>query len=222
MRAHALAHATAPIARASAPKPILTVRRCRMCTEMVAGQPAPTPAPTKGATKKAGEMKEKLTSKIKDKVGKFDYAGSWEKAKKTMWKGLELMEAVSNKDLNMDGNIEGRKKPQTKAEKEAQWKREHEERKGEHEKKRKEYEARKAAGQEHPSAAGSAPAAPLSKEEREVVVAIQKLLAGRFQNDREKMFKNYDADGTDSLDHGEVRQVVKDAGVRCLSLPARS
>ena len=116
------------------------------------------------------------------------------------------MEAVSNKDLNADGKIEGRKGPKTKAEQQAEWKKEHELRREEHEKQFREWAAEKAKGSKDPLA-------QLSSQELEVVDKLRMLMSNEFNSDREQMFKHYDADHTGSLQHEEVRTAIKDAGV---------
>lgn len=172
--------------------------------------PPPTPPNTvqKGSAKKSMESANKFTEEWKKKSKEIDYSGAWNKFKNVFKKGVDIMEAVSNKDFNLDGKIEGRKSPLTEEQKRAKWKQEHEAKRAEHERKRKEYETDKATREE------SSPASPLSKQEREVLFKIRALMAKQFGNDQEQMFNHYDADDTQSLSVGEVRQVVKDAGVR--------
>ncbi len=180
-----------------------------LCVELVAapGDPSPAPAPTRGSApdaKKTEKFAKEVASKLKDRFGTVD----WAKAKSVFWKGVDLLEAVSNKDLNNDGKVEGRKRPKTKEEQQAEWRKEHASKREEHEKLKAKWEADKAKG------SPDAPAENLSKEELEVVRKIRTLMAKDFKNDREQMFKHYDADRSGSLNHEEVRQVVKAAGVR--------
>lgn len=175
------------------------------------GDHSPVPAPTRGPApdaKTKDKFSAKFAEKVKDRMSKVDYSANWAKAKSMFWKGVEVLEAVSNKDLNNDGKVEGRKRPKTKEEQQAEWKKEHESKREEHEKLRKKWEAEKT------KESSDAPAENLSKEEQEVVRKIRKLLGKDFKNDREQMFRHYDADRTGSLSHEEVRQVVKAAGVR--------
>ena len=102
------------------------------------GQDAPTPPVTPGTAKtaKAADMKfvNNAKKKWKKKLENVDYAGAWDKFKTAFWKGVDIAEAVSKKDLNLDGKIEGVKPPQTEKERQAQWKKEHEAKRAEHEK----------------------------------------------------------------------------------------
>ena len=185
---------------------------CTLCVGLVADpspQPVPAPVPAKArslAEKGSNEPRKKFASKLKKKYGDIDYAETWSKAKNFFWKGVDIMEAVSNKDLNADGKIEGRKGPKTKAEQQAEWKKEHELRRDVHEKQFREWAAEKEKGSKDPLA-------QLSSQEREVVDKLRMLMSNRFHNDHEQLFKHYDADHTGSLQHEEVRQVIKDAGV---------
>ena len=182
-----------------------------LCAELVAapGDPSVIPVPTQGSAPEAQNAEfTKKASRLKDKMSQVDYGAKWAKAKSIFWKGVEVLEAVSNKDLNNDGKIEGRKRPKTKEEQHAEWKKEHESRREEHEKLKRQWEAGKTKGS--PDAATE----KLSKEELDVARKIRALMAKGFRNDREQMFNHYDADQTGSLDHEEVRQVVKAAGVR--------
>ena len=79
-------------------------------------------------------------------------------------------------------------------------------RREEHEKQFRDWAAEKAKGSKDPLA-------QLSSQEREVVEKLRMLMGNKFKNDHEQLFKHYDADHTGSLQHEEVRQVIKDAGV---------
>ena len=188
-----------------------------LCAELVAapGDPSFIPVPTQGSAPEQNAEFTKKASRLKDKMSQVDYGAKWAKAKSIFWKGVEVLEAVSNKDLNNDGKIEGRKRPKTKEEQQAEWKKEHESRREEHEKLKRQWEAGKTKGS--PDAATE----KLSKEELDVARKIRALMAKGFRNDREQMFNHYDADQTGSLDHEEVRQVVKAAGVSHSCSPLR-
>lgn len=179
-------------------------------------------APPPSGKKKMGHHANKLIEKMKGRMDDIDWEKGWKNAKEGFWKGLDMMEAVSGKDLNGDGKTEGHSKL-TKAEQEAEWKKEHEEKRKEHDKRRADFEARKAAGEDMSNAgAPGAPAGaasrrnsqPLSKDEQKVVGAIRGLLGRKFRNSQEAMFNSFDKDNTNSLDKDEIKNVCYEASVR--------
>jgi hypothetical protein len=206
------------------------ISRARCCAAGLAqDQPPPAPGvtrtavPPKFTNKKMEDAAKTLMGKLKGDDGKIDWASGWSKAKEGFKKGVGILEAVSGKDLNADGKVEGRGPKLTKAEQEALWKKEHEEKKSEHERRRAEYEARAAAGEDvsggaqKPSKHGALQA-KLSKEEQEVVGAIRGLLAKKFKNDQAAMFKSFDKDKTNSLDKAEIKAVCAEASVSDIRL----